>query len=337
MPQTMRAVRLDQIGPPENLKVVEREIPAVGDDDVLIEVEHAGLIYADAEARRGTYYNKTLLPWFPGREVAGRVHEVGRNIRNVAPGERVMALLISEGGYAEYALVSTVPRRRADGSAIPAGEILPLPDNVTSAQALIYIINFRLAHFLIHGWARLEAGAPVLVHGASGGMGSMVTALAAHAGCEVIALHRTAEEAKFCKENGATHCIDITARDYVDAVLSLTGSDGVHCSFNGVGGSTLHTDWRAVRRFGEIHAYGYVAGKPPLQLFDIHKSVAVKTFYANDFLRPPYLSAATEAMYDWFRTQPLHDVRAVFPLEQAPEAHRWLEEGRAIGKIALKP
>src|SRR5689334_2492902 len=87
-PKPMRAVRLDAVGPPENLKVVERPIPSVGDDDILIKVEYAGLIYADAEARRGTYYSTTILPWYPGREVAGRVHAVGKNVRGIKPGER---------------------------------------------------------------------------------------------------------------------------------------------------------------------------------------------------------------------------------------------------------
>jgi NADPH2:quinone reductase len=333
----MRAVRLDDVGPPENLKVVERPIPAVGDDDVLIRVEHAGLIYADAEARRGTYYDKTVLPWYPGREVAGHVHTVGRNVRSVKPGDRVMELLLNGGGYAEYALTSTKPRTLPNGKSIPAGEILRIPDNVSSSQALVYLINFRLAHFLVHAWARVERGDAILVHGASGGMGSMITQIATQQGCRVIALHRTAAEAEFCRVNGAAHCVDISVADYIDAVLTLTDGKGVRCSFNGVGGPTIQIDWRAVAPLGEIHTYGYVAGKNPLQLFDVDRSVAVKTFIASDFLKPPYLPAATEAMYEWFRTKPLCDVSAVFPLEEAPIAHRWLDEGRAIGKIALKP
>ena len=109
----------------------------------------------------------------------------------------------------------------------------------------------------------------------------MLIQLAHDHGCEIFACHRTAEEGAFCQAIGATHLIDVSTTDYVAAVLQLTGGKGVHFSFNGVGGSTVNTDWKIVAPFGEILLYGYVAGKAALQIFEIARTVAVKTFSAG--------------------------------------------------------
>ena len=334
---TMRAIRLDAVGPPENLKVVTVPRPEPGADDVLIRVELAGLIYADAEARRGTYSVPTMLPWFPGREVAGVVERAGANVRGIRPGDRVAALVLTGGGYAEYALASTGSFRFPGGVATRAADIIVLPGNVSANQALVYLVNFRLAHLLVHGWTQLRRGARVLIHGAAGGMGSMLTQLAHKQSCEIFATCRTAEEAAFCRANGAAHCIDTTAADYVEAVAGLTKGEGVNVSFNGVGGDTVDRDPLVVAPFGEIHLYGYVAGKSAYHPFSVRKSIALKTFSADDFFATPHFAAATRAMHDWFATGPLLEVTKVFPLEEAAVAHRWLDEGRVIGKIALAP
>jgi NADPH2:quinone reductase len=334
---TMRAIRLDQVGGPENLRLVERPKPRPGDDDVLIKVALAGLIYADAEARRGTYSVPTRLPWYPGREVAGIVEQVGRNVRGIRPGDRVAALVLTGGGYAEYVLASTRSFVFPGGVKTQAADIVVLPAGVSFGQALVYLVNFRLAHLLVHPWARVQKGASILVHGAGGGMGSVLTQLLRRLDCRVFATCRRAEEAAFCKANGADHCIDVTGTDYVEAVGRLTGGEGVDVSFNGVGGATVDRDPLVVKPFGEIHLYGYVAGKVPYHPFDVRKSIALKTFSADDFFATPHFEAATRAMHAWFDSGPLLDVTKVFPLEDAPEAHHWLDEGWVIGKIALKP
>jgi NADPH2:quinone reductase len=334
----MRAVRLDQFGPPENLKVVECSVPAPGDDDVLIKIDYAGLIYGDAEARRGTYLAHTTVPWYPGRDIAGVVEKVGRNVRGITPGTRVAALLPHGTGCAEYALAWTRGKNITGGNSIPPSDIVPIPDNVSSTQALVYLINYRLAYFLYQLSAHVPDGAAILIHGAAGGMGSMLIQLAHERGCEIFACHRTPEEGAFCKRIGATHLVDVSTVDYESAVLDLTGGKGVAFSFNGVGGSTVNNDWKIVAPFGEIMLYGYVAGKVALQVFDIARTVALKTFSADDFFAvPDYVRAATDALLRRFRDGPLIDVTKVFSLDEVAIAHRWLDEGRVIGKIALKP
>lgn len=333
----MRAVRLDEVGPPENLKLVDKPIPEVGPDDVLIKVELAGLIYGDAEARRGTYFSKTLTPWFPGREAGGFVAAVGANVISFNPGDRVMALILSLGCCAEYVLASTKPQTLPNGYKIPPADIIPLPDNVSFAQGLVYLVNFRLAHLLFHGSSKVPAGATALIQGASGGMGSMLTQLAKAHGCPVIATCRRPVEEAFLAELGADHIINVTDTDYVAKVCEITGGAGVGYVFNGVGGGTLQSDVEVMAPFGELQAYGYVAGKAPFDLFRVAKSIAIKTFAADDFFATPMFPAATAAMYDWFATKPMIEVGAIFPLEQVAEANRLLDRGDLLGKIALRP
>lgn len=336
-PRTMRAVRLDEIGAPENLKVVDMPVPEIGADDVLIRVELAGLIYGDTEARRGTYFVETRLPWFPGREAAGVVEAVGANVREHRPGDRVIALVLAGGCCAEFVRASKQAQTLPNGYRIPPSDIITLPDNVSFAQGLPYLVNFRLAYLLFHGSSKVPPGATVLVHGASGGMGSMVVQLAHRHGCRIIATCRTTSEAAFCKKLGADHVIDVTSTDYATEVMRITDGEGAVFSFNSVGGDTLNTDAQVLAPFGEIQAYGYVAGKKPFDVFAINKTISVKTFSADDFLRTSVFAAATAAMHDWFATGRLLEVETILPLAQVAEANRRLEQGEIIGKIALQP
>lgn len=337
MARMMRAVRLDEVGPPENLKVVDKPVPEVGPDDVLIKVELAGLIYGDAEARRGTYFSKTLTPWFPGREAGGYIEAVGANVTDWKPGDRVMALVLSLGCCAEYVLASTRPQTLPNGYKIPPADIIALPENVSFAQGLVYLVNFRLAHLLFHGSSKVLIGAEVLVQGASGGVGSMVTQLAHAHGCPVIATCRRSVEEEFLRGLGADHIINVTETDYVARVKEITGGRGVGFIFNGVGGDTLNSDVDVVAPFGEIQAYGYVAGKKPFDVFRVARCIALKTFAADDFFSTPMFPAATAAMYDWFKSGPMIEASVILPLDEVAEANRLMERGDVLGKIALKP
>ncbi len=335
--KTMRAVRLDEVGPAENLKLVEKPVPEPGPDEVLIKVELAGLIFGDVEARRGTYFTETRTPWFPGREAAGYIAAVGRNVRGLNAGDRVVALVLSLGCCAEYVIASTKPQTLAGNYQVPPADIIQLPDSVSFAQALVYLVNFRLAHLLFHGSSQVPRGTTIVVQGAAGGMGSMITQLAHAHGCPVIATCRRAAEESYLLRLGATHVVNVTHTDYVARVRELTDGKGVRFVFNGVGGDTLAADADVTAPFGEIQAYGYVAGKTPFDLFRVKHSIAIKTFSADDFFATPMFPAATAAMHEWFRSGQLLEASVILPLAQVAEANRMLERGEVLGKIALRP
>lgn len=335
MAELMKAIRLDETGPPSNLRCVETERPVLAADGVLIRVAYAGVIYADAEARRGTYYRKTALPWFPGREAAGIVEAVGPAVTAFKPGDRVAALVMGGGCYGEYVQARAAPHRLPAGGDGPPSDIVALPDEVRFTQALVYLVNFRLAHILFHAWARTPPQARIMVHGAAGGMGAMLLLLASLQGCETIAIVRNAAEVEFCRRLGATHAIDASQQDYVAAVETIGG--GVHFSFNGVGGDTINRDPPLLAPFGELICYGYVAGKQPFDFFGLDRTLSIKSFNADNFIKTPHFAVATTAMHEQFRRGALLDAGRIFPLSQAAEAHQALESGDFLGKIVLQP
>jgi NADPH2:quinone reductase len=333
----MKAIRLDETGPPENLKLIERPMPTPGADEVVIAVGLAGLIYADTEQRRGRYYLPMRLPHFPGREVAGTIHTVGTNVTSFKPGQRVLGLVLSGGCYAQYVSAPLSPYTFPNGVTVPAADLLALPDRVSFAQGLVYLTNFRLAWILHHQYMKIPTGAIVMIHGAAGGFGSVLTQIACDNGNRVIGICRSAEQERYCRDIGAQHTIDVSGTDYVAAVREITAGAGADYSVNGVGGDTLDRDPAALRSFGEMCVYGYVAGKAKMDIYSYTKCVTIKTFSADDFMKGDSFARANQAMYEWFETKPLLEVTRIFPLAEAAAAHRWLEEGHSIGKIALEP
>jgi NADPH2:quinone reductase len=336
----MRAVVLREPGPPENLRVEEVPVPPVGDNDILIKTELAGLIHADAEIRRGTYSFKPELPWIPGRDVGGEVVARGKNVTGFNIGDRVLALVLGGRCAAEYVAAPVAQQMTIDA---PAGspetaEAIVLPDTVRMEQALPYLINYRFAYLLVDAQARVQPGQSLFIHGAAGGMGTSIIHHCAGRGFQVIALCRGDEETEYCRQLGADHTVDVTRDDYVEAVLALTGGKGANYSFNGVGGDTINRDPQALAPFGEILAYGYVAGRTPFDPYSAAgRCVAVKSFGPSPFVATGDFARATEAMLERFRTGPLMEVTRTFSFDEAAEAHRWLDEGRMLGTIALRP
>jgi NADPH2:quinone reductase len=192
--------------------------------------------------------------------------------------------VLAGGCYAEYVLARTAPRSGPGGRTVPPSDVVKLPPEVSFTQALVYLVNFRLAHLLVHAWARLRGDARIVVHGASGGMGSMILQLARELGCESIALVRNDDEAEFCRRIGASHVVVTPRTDYVEEVRRLTGRAGATHSFNGVGGETINRDPHMLAPFAELHCYGYVAGKVPFDVFATDRTLAIKTFNADNFL-----------------------------------------------------
>lgn len=333
----MRIVRLDETGPPENLRIAEEPIPHAKAGEVVIRTALAGMIYGDMEARRGTYFKPTKLPFYPGREVAGEIVEVGAGIDEFSVGDRVMALVVAGRCWAEYVVAALQPAAGDDGRIVPAADVVKLPSSVSFEAALPYLVNFRLAHMLFHGSSRVPPGASVLVHGGSGGMGSMVIQLARAHGCRVIATCRTKHERAYCRELGADHVIVTTTQDYVSEIDRITEGRGVEFSFNGVGGDTLNRDFDVLTPFGELQAYGYVAGKSAFEAFRLGKTISLKTFSADNYLPTPMFAAATAAMTDWFCNAPLRVVDIVVPLDEVVKANHMLDSGQVLGKIALRP
>jgi len=320
----MKAIELREFGPAENFRVVEAPIPEPAVDEVLIEAEAAGIIFADTQMRRGDYVNLPSLPFVPGREVAGTIKKVGDQVTTFDEGERVVAHMHT-GGYAEYAAAS-------------AEKVLRLSDRVSFLEGLVYHINLRIAYLCYYTFGKIERDATILLHAAAGGIGTLITQIAKRRGNNtIIALVSSDEKLEYCLENGADYAINYTATDYVEEVLRITDGQGADVSLNSVGGSTLRTDPEAIRPLGRWVIYGYAAGKDFIDPYEVimPKSLTVSIFSVYTVREGEEYRQATEFMNEWLQTEELISVTRTFPLDEVIAAHHWIEGQHSIGKIAL--
>lgn len=331
----MRAVELVALGDADNLHLVDAEVPEPQPGQVLVQVEAAGVIFADVLLRRGTYVHRPALPYRPGREVVGSVVAVGVGVDGYDVGARVFAMLMG-GGYAEYAAVDVVHRVGADG--LDLGRVLyPVAADVAAGQALSHGNNLRIAHLILHGRAQVQGGQRILIHAASGGVGAHLTRLARAAGLEVFALAGSAEKAGYCAANGAHHVIRYKDEDYVDAVRDLTHGEGVDVSVNSVGADTLTRDASLLRPEGQLVISGKAAGVGAVEPSRHMKSLTYKHFASYTHFGRPEDVPATELVAAELQRPTALDRLAEFDLDDVVRAHRTLEAGQHFGKVVLYP
>jgi NADPH2:quinone reductase len=322
----MRAVQLTAYGPAEYLVVVDVPRPRPQAGEALIRVGAAGLVFADTQMRRGDYVNlPPSLPFTPGREVAGVIEELGPGVEGWRVGQRVMANMHT-GGYAEYARASVA-------------ELAALPDRAEFLQGVVYNINLRVAYLSYYYFGGVQTGETILIHAAAGGIGSLLVQIAKRrGGNRVIALASSEDKLAYCRALGADHCINTRTTDYVAEALKITSGHGVDVCFNSVAGRTLETDPAAIRVLGRWMINGYAGGRDVIDPARVmHRSLTIKIFSIYNVFGTPAFRDATVFLQDWLQKEPLESCTRTFPLEAAADAHRWIEERRSFGKIALVP
>ncbi|ANY08988.1 quinone oxidoreductase family protein [Pseudonocardia sp. HH130630-07] len=323
----MRAVRVTKAGGPEVLEVADVDVPAPGPGEVLVEVAAAGVNYIDTYQREGIYPMPT--PYTPGLEGAGRVTALGEGVSGVAAGDRI-AWAETLGSYAEQV-------------AVPWDKAVPVPDAVPDDVAVGSLLQGMTAHFLVNDTFPLSGGETVLVHAAAGGVGLLLTQLAAAKGARVIATTSSAEKAELARGAGAAEVIDYTrVDDLAAAVRELTGGEGVHAAFDSVGATTFDASLATLRKRGMLVLFGAASGPvPPVdpQRLNSAGSVFLTRPKLFDFVdTTAALRAKAAAVYSEVAAGRL-DVRIGhrYPLEQARTAHEDLQGRRTTGKVLLLP
>jgi len=323
----MQAVVATDDGDPSVLEPREVPVPKPGEGEVRIDVERAGVNFADVEKRRGTYPDAPTPPYVPGIEVAGRIDGTGPNVDR-EPGEAVAAL-VDEGGYAEYAVAAE-------------SRLLDVPLSVALGDAAALPVQFLTAHNALFEWGELVGGERVLVHAAAGGVGTAAVQLAAAAGATVFGTASTDAKLDLAAELGATHVINYERADVVDAIDAHTDGDGVDLVLDGVGGDAFYAGLDALADCGRIVTYGLASGTVP--------TVATpRLLFGNKSVRGYHLEGALDhatqrvragidGLTDRFETG---DVRVVVgderPLADAAAVHRAIEARETTGKLLLVP
>jgi 2-desacetyl-2-hydroxyethyl bacteriochlorophyllide A dehydrogenase len=227
------------LGGTEVLQVRTRELPELRKDQVLVRVEAAGVAFAEVQMLRGRYPAQPKFPFVPGYDLVGIVEQVGPKTRGVAVGQRVAAMTRT-GAWANHVIV-------------PESALVPVPENLDPADAVAFVLNGVTAWQMLHRMARVRAGQTVLVHGASGGVGTLLTRLAVRAGARVIG---TASASKHDTLRAAgAEPIDYRTEDVPNRVRELA-PEGVHAAFDHVGGRNFVDSYESLTRGGTVIWYG---------------------------------------------------------------------------------
>jgi NADPH:quinone reductase len=319
----VKAVAIRAFGSPESLAVIDLPDPRPGDGQVVIATEAIGVGGADVLIRSGALaaYGFTeghIL----GGEVAGTVAAVGDGVDTSWVGRRIWAF-VGLGGYAEQATA-------------PATALLPLPANISAADAVTLGGSGAVAHFgLSH--AHFTAGESVLVRGAAGGIGIMTVQLAVRGGASAVAVTTSsAVRGDRLRKLGATHVLDRAGDGAGDAPA------GYDVIIDIVAGPDMPSFFAKLNPNGRMVAVGAVAGAPPadfgMEMFAaFQKSMSFATF-SGATVPEPGRRAVTAELFAAASRGELHSVvHELLPLEQAVLAHQKMEAGEVFGRIVLAP
>ncbi|MEN0072229.1 MAG: quinone oxidoreductase [Propionicimonas sp.] len=327
----MHAVVAREPGGPEVLEYTELPDPSPGPGQLLVEVAAAGVNFIDTYRRAGVY--RMPFPHVVGSEGAGRVVATGPEVAGFVPGDRV-SWDAAPGSYADLALV-------------PAANAVRVPDGVDLTTAGALPLQGMTAHYLVNSTFAVQAGQDVLLHAGAGGVGLLLTQLAVARGGRVITTVGSEAKAALSREAGAAEVIDYsTLRELVadlpPLVRELTGGDGVHVAYDGVGRATFDASLASLRRRGMLVLFGGSSGQvPPV---DLQRLNAGGSLYVTRPTLGHYTATRDELewrMADLFGALTQGSLRlrigVTLPLARAADAHRALEGRQTTGKVVLLP
>lgn len=325
----MKAVYISEPGGPEVLEVREVQAPVAGPGEVLIDVVAAGLNRADVQQRRGFYPPPPGASEVPGLEVSGRIAGFGPGVAKAfSVGDKVVALLAG-GGYAQQV-------------AVPAGQVLRIPDGVdlVTAAALPEVAATVYSNLIMT--AQLQPGETVLIHGATGGIGTMAIQLAKAVGARVATTAGNAEKVGTAKAFlGADIAINYAEEDFPASLRAQNGGKGADVILDVVGAKYLEQNIEALADYGRLVVIGLQGGTRAE--LDLGKLLQKRAAIIATALRPRpveektvIMNAVRDAVWPMLtdgRIRPL--VAKTFPLDQVAAAHTYFDSGDHVGKVLL--
>ncbi len=323
----MRAIVCDRLGDPSVLKIEQRPIPRPGARDVVVQVGAAAVNFPDVLTVSGDYQHKPELPFIPGMEGAGTIREVGADVTDWRPGDRVI-FGIRPGAFAEYALVT------------PRGRLLGLPDGWSFAEGAGFRVAAATAyHSLVHR-ASLRKNEVLLVHGASGGVGLAAVQLGKHLGARVIATGGDDGRLSIVKQHGADEVVNYRTSDFVAVVKDLTQGRGADVIYDPVGGEVLEKSVRAAAYGARLLVVGFTSGGPS-KLMSNHvliKGLTILGVRAGETLvRLPQLGYSYDELPKLAALGVMRPhISHRFPMERAADAFRVLLDRQVVGKAVIE-
>ena len=322
----MRAIQVSKTGGPEVLELVDIPVPQPKANEAVVKIEASGVNFIDVYFREGRY--PTQLPFISGREMAGVVTDVGKDVKEFRAGDRVAQTGVM-GSYAEY-------------QSVPQDQLVHVPTGVTNQQAAASMLQGATMHYLMRSTYPLRAGEVALVHAAAGGMGLLLTQLGKIIGATIIGTVSTEEKAKLARDAGADHIINYTNQDFVAEVKRITGNQGVDVVYDGVGKTTFDGSLSVLRPRGYMVLFGGASGAVPP--FDPIRLTQLGSLFLTRPSLSHYIAKREELV--WRMTEVFNliaagdlkiHIGATYSLRDSQQAHRDLEARKTTGKVLILP
>ena len=320
----MKAIRVHEFGGPQVMKLEEVPDLKPGPGQVLVRVEAAGVNPVDTYVRSGAYARKPSLPYTPGSDGAGVVEAVGDGIKRLKSGDRVYLAGAASGTYAQQALCLE-PQAYA------------LPQKISFAQGAGVWVPYATAYRALFQLAKAQPPDVVLVHGASGGVGTAAVQLARAAGLTVIGTAGGDKGKELVRKEGAHHVLDHNASDFSEQLMSLTGGRGADVILEMLANKNLGKDLQLVAAGGKViivGSRGPVEVNPRDAMMREATVIGLMLFAATERQLAGIHAALFAGMQDG-TLRPV--VGQEMPLADAPRAHEAVLAPGAYGKIVLVP
>lgn len=323
----MRAIRFEETGGPEVLKLVELETPKPGPGQVLVRHEAIGVNFIDTYQRGGLYPVK--LPSGLGSEAAGVVEAVGEGVTRFAAGDPIAYAGGPLGAYSEFHVVA-------------ADRAVKIPAGVDARTAAASLLKGMTAEFLLRRCHAVQPGETILVHAAAGGVGQIMVQWGKALGAEVIATVGSQAKAERARELGADHVILYREQDFAAEVKRITGGKGVPVAYDSVGKDTFEGTLASLARRGMFVSYGNASGPaPPVEPLRLSRGGSL--FFTRPTLfdyiaTTPELDESAGALFALIASGRIKiDIGQTFPLAEARRAHEALQGRETIGASLLIP
>ncbi|MBP2291230.1 SRPBCC family protein [Azospirillum rugosum] len=313
-------------GPPDVLQWTRVAVPPPGPGEVTVRHTAIGVNFIDVYCRTG-YFRLLQPPGVPGMEGVGVIDSIGPGVTGLSPGDRVGYACAPVGAYAE---------RRT----MPAELLVSLPDDIDDETAAATLLKGMTAEFLLHRVHPLAAGETAVVHAAAGGVGVLLCQWAGALGATVIGVVGSEAKARIARAQGCAHVV-LTTDDVPGRVLELTGGRGADVVYDAVGRDSLARDLAMLAPCGHIVSYGQAGGHlEPLDVASLAERSArlSRPNFGHYAGTPAQVRLSSQRLFDALRRGLVRPfVGARFPLREAAQAHRRLEDRASVGATILFP
>jgi len=324
---TVKAIRMSKTGGAEVLEYVDVQLGEPGPGEVLVRHHAIGVNFLDIYFRNGLY--PVPLPAGVGQEGAGVIEKVGPNVTHVKVGDRVAYAGRPAGSYSQARVM-------------PADIIVKLPDAISFEQAAAMMLQGMTVQYLLNSTYKVQKGDTVLFHAIAGGVGTIACQWLKALGATVIGTVGSPEKAELAKSMGCDHTILYRDEDFVKRVREITDGKGVPVVYDSIGKDTFMKSLDCLSPLGTMVTFGNASGPvPPLDVSILAGKGSIKvtrptltTYVLNrDLLEPMAADLFQKVMSGQVKIEITHR----YPLEQAAQAQRDMEERKTTGSIILLP